>query len=54
MRLSEAEARRALAGVDTDGDGYITTRELLDAIHGYYFDEDPNGPGAWLLGDLDD
>jgi Ca2+-binding EF-hand superfamily protein len=53
MRLSEPEARRAFAGVDTDGDGYITTREMLDAIRGYYFDEDPSGPGGWLLGDLD-
>ena len=53
MRLSEAEARRAFAGVDEDGDGYITTDELLDAIRGYYFDDDPNGPGGWLLGDLD-
>jgi Ca2+-binding EF-hand superfamily protein len=53
MRLTEAEARRAFAGVDTDGDGYMTTGELLEAIRGYYFDEDPDGPGGWLLGDLD-
>ena len=52
MRLSEGEARRAFAGVDADGDGYITIKELLDAIRGYYFDEDPDGPGGWLLGDL--
>ena len=53
MRLTEAEARGAFAGVDQDGDGYITTQELLEAIRAYYFDEDPAGPGAWLLGDLD-
>lgn len=54
MRLSEAEARAAFAGVDRDGDGYIATSELLEAIRGYYFDENPDGPGGWLLGDLDD
>jgi Ca2+-binding EF-hand superfamily protein len=53
MRLTEVEARGAFAGVDQDGDGYITTQELLEAIRAYYFDEDPAGPGAWLLGDLD-
>jgi Ca2+-binding EF-hand superfamily protein len=53
MRLSEPEARRAFAGVDEDGDGYIANDELLEAIRGYYFDEDPDGPGGWLLGDLD-
>jgi Ca2+-binding EF-hand superfamily protein len=53
MRLSEDDARKAFAGVDRDGDGFVTTRELLEAIRGYYFDEDPDGPGAWLLGDLD-
>jgi Ca2+-binding EF-hand superfamily protein len=52
MRLTEAEARAAFAGVDKDGDGYITTHELLEAIRGFYFDEDPDGPGSWLLGDL--
>lgn len=53
MRLSQAEARTAFAGVDRDGDGYVATSELLDAIRGYYFDENPDGPGGWLLGDLD-
>ena len=53
MRLTEAEARGAFAGVDQDADGYISTQELLEAIRAYYFDEDPAGPGAWLLGDLD-
>ena len=53
MRLTEAEARGAFAGVDQDEDGSISTRELLDAIRAFYFDEDPAGPGAWLLGDLD-
>lgn len=53
MRLPEADARTAFAGVDHDGDGHVTTAELLEAIRGYYFDESPDGPGNWLLGNLD-
>ncbi len=53
MRLSATEARSAFAHLDEDGDGYVTTRQLLEAIRGYYFDENPDGPGGWLLGDLD-
>jgi Ca2+-binding EF-hand superfamily protein len=53
MRLPESDARTAFANVDRDDDGYIGTDELLQAIRGYYFDEDPQGPGGWLLGDLD-
>jgi hypothetical protein len=32
MRLSEAEARRAFAGVDEDGDGYITTSTTTPTV----------------------
>jgi Ca2+-binding EF-hand superfamily protein len=53
MRLSEPEARNAFAHLDHDGTGYITTGQLLDAIRAYYFDENPDGPGSWLLGDHD-
>lgn len=52
MRLPESDAREVHRRLDTDRDGVITTDDLLGAIHGFYFDEDPAGPGSWLLGRL--
>jgi Ca2+-binding EF-hand superfamily protein len=53
MNLPESVARDVHARLDHDGDGLISTDDLLAAIRAYYFSEDPNGPGAWLLGPLD-
>ncbi|MVU76239.1 calcium-binding protein [Nocardia sp. ET3-3] len=52
MHLPEADARDIHRRLDTDGDGRITTDDLLHAIHDFYFDDDPNGVGSWLLGAL--
>ncbi|MBU7582553.1 MAG: EF-hand domain-containing protein [Nostoc sp. TH1S01] len=53
MHLSEQDAREAFRRLDQDGDGFITTHDLLEAIRAYYFDDSPNSPGYWLLGTLD-
>ncbi len=52
MHLPEPVARDIHRRLDSDGDGYITTEDLLQAIHDFYFDEDPAGPGSWMLGPL--
>ncbi|RDI46390.1 EF-hand domain-containing protein [Nocardia mexicana] len=52
MHLPEADAREIHRRLDTDGDGQIGTDDLLTAIHDYYFDDDPDGVGSWLLGRL--
>ena len=52
MNLPESDARAAHARLDHDGDGLISTDDLLAAIRAYYFSEDPDGPGSWLLGPL--
>ncbi|MGQ0779158.1 MAG: EF-hand domain-containing protein [Pseudonocardiales bacterium] len=52
MRLPDADAREVHRRLDTDGDGFITTSDLLQAIHDFYFDENPDGVGSWLLGQL--
>ncbi|MFI9511035.1 EF-hand domain-containing protein [Nocardia sp. NPDC052566] len=52
MHLPATDARDIHHRLDTDNDGYITTQDLLHAIHDYYFDENPDGPGSWLLGKL--
>ena len=54
MHLPEADAREVVRRIGTDGDGFITTDELLQAIHDYYFDENPEGVGSFLLGPLPD
>lgn len=53
MHLSEQDAREVFRRLDQDADGFITTRDLLEAIRGYYFDDSPDSPGYWLLGPLD-
>lgn len=52
MGLPEEVARDIHRRLDADGDGYITTDDLLSAIHDFYFDDDPDGVGSWLLGPL--
>ena len=52
MHLPEADAREVVRRLDTDGDGLITTEDLLQAIHDFYFDENPDGVGSFLLGPL--
>ncbi|WP_112261321.1 EF-hand domain-containing protein [Lentzea terrae] len=53
LNLPRSVARTVHSRLDHDGDGLISTDDLLAAIRAYYFSEDPDGPGAWLLGPLD-
>jgi hypothetical protein len=53
MNLPDKDAHEIHRRLDTDGDGYITTGDLLAAIRAYYFDEAPDSAGNWLLGPLD-
>lgn len=52
MNLPEPDAREVHRRLDADADGAITTEDLLTAIRDFYFDENPDGPGSWLLGAL--
>ncbi|MBF6222890.1 EF-hand domain-containing protein [Nocardia abscessus] len=52
MHLPADDAREIHRRLDTDGDGFVTTDDLLQAIYDYYFDENPEGVGSWLLGKL--
>jgi Ca2+-binding EF-hand superfamily protein len=53
LRQPEADAREAFRRMDRDGNGFITVRDLVETIRGYYFDESADSPGHWLLGSLD-
>ncbi|MDC0716178.1 EF-hand domain-containing protein [Nannocystis bainbridge] len=52
MNMPEQVTRAAFQRIDKDGDGFITTRDLLETIRAYYFDDSPDAPGHWLLGSL--
>ncbi|WP_283134429.1 EF-hand domain-containing protein [Rhizohabitans arisaemae] len=53
MDLAEADAKEVFRRLDVDGDGFITTEDLLEAIREYYFNDNPDSAGSWLLGSLD-
>ncbi|HVK19862.1 MAG TPA: EF-hand domain-containing protein [Actinokineospora sp.] len=52
MNFPEDDARMVHRNLDMDTDGLISTDDLLRAIHDFYFDEDPEGTGGWLMGAL--
>ncbi len=54
MNVPEDVAHGIHRRLDADGDGYVDTADLLAAIRAYYFDDDPDSAGSWLLGPLDE
>jgi Ca2+-binding EF-hand superfamily protein len=47
--VGEEAAQDSARRLDDDGDGYLTTQELLQAID-EFFGDDPDAPGNWLFG----
>jgi Ca2+-binding EF-hand superfamily protein len=47
-----SEISAAFNRIDTDGDGTLSTQELVAAIRAYYIGTDPEAPGNWLFGPL--
>ena len=45
-------AAEAFGHLDRDGNGFIDNSELLQNVEDFFFGEDPNAPGTWLLGPL--
>ncbi|WP_030257108.1 EF-hand domain-containing protein [Streptomyces violens] len=52
MNLPATDAAEVFRRLDGDADGLITTGDLLEAIREYYFNDDPQSTGSWLLGPL--
>ena len=45
-------AAQAFSHLDRDGDGFIDNNELLQNVDEFFFGEDENAPGNWLVGPL--
>jgi len=45
-------AAEAFRHLDRDGDGFIDTDELLQNVDEFFYGEDENAPGNWLVGPL--
>ncbi|RJQ81955.1 calcium-binding protein [Pseudonocardiaceae bacterium YIM PH 21723] len=53
MGISPAEATESFRRLDRDGNGFITRDEAAQAVVEYYFSDDPQAPGNWILGKID-
>jgi len=50
--LDAPAAAEAFGHLDRDGDGFIDTEELLQNVEEFFYGDDPNAPGNWLVGPL--
>jgi Ca2+-binding EF-hand superfamily protein len=50
--VGQAHSAAMFAKLDRDGDGYLTSGEVLGAVQELMLGEDPNAPGNELLGPL--
>jgi Ca2+-binding EF-hand superfamily protein len=50
--VSAADSAEAFSHLDRDGDGFIDNDELLKNVEEFFYGEDPNAPGNWLVGPL--
>ena len=50
--LDAPAAAEAFRHLDRDGDGFIAAEELLQDVEEFFYGDDPNAPGNWLLGPL--
>ncbi len=49
-QLSEREVEAIFQRMDSNGDGYISHEEMLQAVREFYYSDDPDAPGNWLIG----
>jgi Ca2+-binding EF-hand superfamily protein len=50
FNADEAVATEAFRRLDRNGDGYLTHDEISQAVEEFYYSEDPEAPGNWLIG----
>jgi Ca2+-binding EF-hand superfamily protein len=52
LGVPEDRAHEAFSKLDTDGDGLVSTDQIVEAVREYDFNDDPASSGSWLLGPL--
>jgi hypothetical protein len=52
FNVNEAAANEAFRRLDQDGDGYLTQAELSRCVEEFFYSEDPEAPGNWLVGPI--
>ena len=50
FHATEAEAAEAFRRLDRNGDGYLTTDELIQNAEEFFYSDDPQAAGNWLVG----
>lgn len=50
FNTTEAEATDTFRRLDRDGDGYLTTEEMVLNTEEFFLSSDPQAPGNWLVG----
>ena len=52
FNVDEAAAHEAFRRLDQDRDGYLTHAELSRSVEEFFYSEDPDAPGNWLVGPI--
>ena len=50
--VDEAAANEAFRRLDLDGDGYLTHEEISRGVEEFFYSDDPEAPGNWLVGPI--
>jgi Ca2+-binding EF-hand superfamily protein len=50
FHVTETEATEAFRRLDRNGDGYLTTEELIQNAEEFFLSDDPQAAGNWLIG----
>ena len=50
FNVEEAAANEAFRRLDLNGDGYLTHDEISRSVEEFFYSDDPQAPGNWLVG----
>ena len=50
FNADEAAATEAFRKVDLDGDGYLSLDQITRYVEEFFYSDDPQAPGNWMLG----